>query len=497
MRSDPAYPRVSTPPSGAASRAVAPWSREAASILVFLVVVLTLSLRAGQLLNDPDSQWHMAIGRWIVAHGTVPWTDLFSHTFAGSPWIAKEWASQVLFYGAYALAGWWGVCMLTILVVAGSLAGLHLWLQRRVSATAALMTVTAVFVVLAPHLLARPHIVTVPVLLVWMTGLVAALERGRAPSFWLLPVMVAWANLHGSYPIGLVIAGILAGEGVLSGPRSEWIGRASRWARFLALATAASCLTPYGYVPFLVNLGLFSSGESLPFIDEWQPLGLNGAGIVAVAMLIGSIGVLLTAPRRTLFRLGVVTLLGVMMIRHARFADLFVLAAPILVAGPAMARIPALRGSPAIAASRGLVRALLACAVAAIATAALVSPRPSEAMTPQAASDAARERGLTGPVYNDYDFGGFLIRSGVPTFIDGRSDQLFLGGFMNGLDRALAALEPDRFAALLARYRVTWALVRREGRSADQLRRLEGWRLLHEDETAAVYYDAGGAPAAR
>ncbi|WP_245259510.1 hypothetical protein [Methylobacterium sp. 10] len=454
-------------------------------------------MRADQLLNDPDSQWHMAIGRWIVAHGTVPWTDLFSHTFAGSPWIAKEWASQVLFYGAFAVAGWWGVCMLTILVVAGSLGSLHLWLQRRVSATAALMTVTAVFVVLAPHLLARPHIFTVPVLLVWMTGLVAALERGRAPSFWLIPVMVAWANLHGSYPIGLVIAGILAGEGVFSGPRSEWIGRASRWGRFLVVATAASCLTPYGYAPFLVNLGLFNSGESLPFIKEWQPLGLDGAGVVAVALLIGSIALLVADTRKTLFRLGVVTLLGVMMIRHARFAELFVLAAPILVAGPAMTRFPALRGGPAIATSRGLGFAILACAVAAIATAAVVSPRLNEAMTPQAALDAARARGLSGPVYNDYDFGGFLIRSGVPTFIDGRSDQLFLDGFMNGLDQALAASEPDRFAALLARYRVTWALVRREGRSAAHLRSLEGWRLLHEDETASVYHDAAGVPAAR
>lgn len=497
MRYDPASLPVSTQSPDGASRPFVPGVWGASSILVFLVVVLLLSTRAGQLLNDPDSQWHMAIGRWIVAHRAVPWTDLFSHTFAGSPWIAKEWASQVLFYGAYAVAGWWGVCMLTILVVAGSLAGLHLWLQRRVSATAALMAVTAVFVVLAPHLLARPHILTVPVLLVWMTGLVAALERERAPSFWLIPVMVAWANLHGSYPIGLVIASILAGEGVLSGPRSEWIGRALRWARFLALATVASCLTPYGYAPFLVNLGLFNSGESLPFIDEWQPLGLNGAGVVAVAMFIGSIVVLLTASRKTLFRLGVVTLLGVMTIRHARFADLFVLAAPILVAGPAMARFPALRGAPTIAASRGLGLVILACTVAAITIAALVSPRPNEAMTPQAALDAARARGLTGPVYNDYDFGGFLIRSGVPTFIDGRSDQLFLGGFMNGLDRALAASEPERFAALLARYRVTWALVRREGRSADQLRRLEGWRLLHEDETAAVYHEAGDAPAAR
>ncbi|WP_019906383.1 hypothetical protein [Methylobacterium sp. 77] len=482
----PAEQAARTPPF----RPFALRSKAASSILVFLGLVVVLATQAGQLLNDPDSQWHMAVGRWIVAHRAVPWTDLFSHTFAGSPWIAKEWASQVLLYCAHAGAGWWGVCMLTVLVIAGSLAGLHLWLVRRVSGTAAIMVVTAAFVVLAPHLLARPHVFTLPILLVWMSGLVAALERGRAPSPWLALVMTAWANLHGSYPIGLVIAGVLAGEGVFSGPRSEWIGRGLRWARFLALATAASCLTPYGYAPFLVNLGLFNSGESLPYIMEWRPLGLDGAGVIAGAMLVGSVVVLLTAPRKNLFRLGVVVLLGVMMIRHSRFADLFVLAAPILVAGPAMARFPRLRPEPAIAVSRRSSFVILAFALTAMTTVALVSPRLSAAMTPRAALDAARVKGLSGPVYNDYDFGGFLIRSGVPTFIDGRSDQLFLGGFIHGLNQALDAPGTERFAALLARHGVTWALVRKDGPSADHLRRLEGWRLLHQDEVAAVYYDA-------
>ncbi|MFD1301845.1 hypothetical protein [Methylobacterium marchantiae] len=481
-------------PDSLPSRALPLGSRAASSILVFLVLVFALATRAGQLLNDPDSQWHMAVGRWIVAHRAVPWTDLFSHTFAGAPWIAKEWASQVLLYGAYAGAGWWGVCMLTILVIAASLAGLHLWLARRISATAALMVVTAAFIVLGPHLLARPHVFTVPILLVWTMGLVTALERGRTPSLWLALAMAAWANLHGSYPIGLVIAGSLAGEGVFSGPRPEWIGRAVRWAGFLALATAASSLTPYGYAPFLVNLGLFNSGESLPFISEWQPLGLDGAGVIAGAMLIGGIVILSAAPRRNLFRLGLIALLGVMMIRHSRFADLFVLAAPILVVGPALARFPRLRAEPARAVSMRWGLMILAGALTAFTTALLVSPRLSAEMTPLAALDAARSKGLTGPVYNDYDFGGFLIRSGVPTFIDGRSDQLFLGGFMNGLHQALDAPGNERFAALLARHGVTWALVRREGLSADHLRRLEGWRLLHQDEVAAVYYDAGPAP---
>ena len=81
-------------------------------------------------------------------------------------------------------------------------------------------------------------------------------------------------------------------------------------------------------------------------------------------------------------------------------------------------------------------------------------------MTPDAAFRAAQAAGVAGPVYNDYDFGGYLIAHGVETFVDGRTDQLFLGDFLPGLQRALDSRDDAGFAALLTRYKVTWALVR-------------------------------------
>lgn len=464
------------------------------STVVLLALLLGLLTQAGALLNDPDTQWHMAVGRWIVANGTVPWTDLFSHTFAGQPWIAKEWASQLILFGAYAGAGWWGVAVLAAVVVAASLAWLHHWLGRSLNAVLALAAVVVAFAVLAPHLLARPHIFIMPVLLAWTIGLVTAVERGTTPSPWLLLAMAAWANLHGSYPIGLVIAGMLAGEGVVTGPRSERRARAARWALFLGAATLAACATPYGYRPFLVNLGLFGSGESLRFITEWQPLGFDLAGTLALIALVLCLGTLVRAPRTNLFRIGLLAILGTMMIRHSRFADLFILVAPVVMAGPFLSLFPGLAATarPPGRIFDKLVVAALALAV--IGFAARIAPEPNPAVTPTAALEAARMRGLTGPVYNHYDFGGFLIAAGVETFIDGRADQIFLGGFMNGLDRAVTDPESGRFAALLDRYGVTWALVRRQGDDVRHLSRMEGWALLHRDDVAAVFYDTRAVP---
>ncbi len=79
---------------------------------------MSCSSTAANLLNDPDSYWHIVVGNWIVAHHAFPTHDPFSFTFAGAPWIAKEWLSQVLYAGAHALAGWPGMVMLAAAAIA-------------------------------------------------------------------------------------------------------------------------------------------------------------------------------------------------------------------------------------------------------------------------------------------------------------------------------------------------------------------------------------------
>ena len=69
------------------------------------------------LLKDGDTFWHVATGRWIAEHRTVPHTDVFSHTFTGQVWLAKEWLSQLILYYAYEIGGWKAVNAFSLLVV--------------------------------------------------------------------------------------------------------------------------------------------------------------------------------------------------------------------------------------------------------------------------------------------------------------------------------------------------------------------------------------------
>src|SRR5262245_52567799 len=80
-----------------------PWALSWPLALGFVLFICLTNVNGQPLLGDPDSHWHIAVGTWILEHGRVPETDSWSFTFAGQPWIAKEWLSQVLLASAWSV----------------------------------------------------------------------------------------------------------------------------------------------------------------------------------------------------------------------------------------------------------------------------------------------------------------------------------------------------------------------------------------------------------
>ncbi|KAB1074078.1 hypothetical protein [Methylobacterium planeticum] len=461
--------------------------------LVLVGVLAFLASQAGRLLGDPDTQWHVAVGARIVAEGALPWVDRFSHTFAGAAWIAKEWLSQVLLYGAFAAAGWPGVALLTALVVAGTFALMYRWLCGDLAPTSALVAVLLAAVLTAPHLLARPHVLSFPVILLTTCALVGAAERRAGPPWWVLGLFALWANLHAGFTIGFAVAGLIGLEAVAAAPAGRRAGLALRWGMFLAAMPLAACATPYGPRAMLITITLFGSGEPLPYIQEWQPLDLDTVGILAGAAMLALLLVLAREGWRNLPRIVLLLLLGAMTLRHGRFLDLFALIAPILAAAPLARWLPPRAAAP-VPAPHPVGWAVAALLLALPVGLTLTRPlEPDPAVAPRAALDAARRGGLTaGPVYNSFDFGGFLIGAGVPTFVDGRADQIFLGGFTRSLNEAIAAEADGPFLDILSRHGVTWALVQAGSPEARHLARA-GWTRIHADAVAAVFGRPGAA----
>src|SRR4029079_1132580 len=159
------------------------------------------------LLNDSDTCWQIAVGQWILDHNALPRVDFYSFTKAGEPWVSSSWLSQVVLATSFNLAGWTGPIVLTAACIAMTFAMLTWILGQRLPAPFAIVVALVALLVPVQHLLARPHVLVMPVMLAWAYGLLSASERGRAPSFWLLPLIALWANLHGGFVFGLVLAG--------------------------------------------------------------------------------------------------------------------------------------------------------------------------------------------------------------------------------------------------------------------------------------------------
>lgn len=469
-----------------------------------------LFLTRPELLNDGDTYWHIASGRWIVEHLAIPTTDPFSNSMRGAPWTAHEWLSEIVFFSAYAAGGWTAVVAVTAAAFAAALAILTRYLLRHVEAIYALLFVAMAASLAAPHLLARPHTLAAPLLVFWGVLLMRAREENRAPSRWLGLFMALWANLHGGFPVALVLAAAFAGEAVLAAGDVAARWRAARqWGGFVVTATIASLLTPHGINGLMFAGDVHRMAFTLDTIGEWRSPDFHQLQPLEVWLLVAAAAILTRGLRLPAVRLMVLLGLVHLALRHARHGELLGLLGPLIIAEPfaaqwfapgsrdqqsALDRFFGALARPASKTASGVVLVFLA--VAALAAIRIDHLRPSPVMAPAAALRAVQEAfpdkatAQPGPVLNAYEFGGYLIFSGVAPYIDGRAD-LYGDVFVSKYFRTLQLVDPALLPQLLERQHIGWTLLQPGVPAIGVLDRLPGWRRFYADETAVVHMRAG------
>jgi hypothetical protein len=474
-----------------------PWIVGLAAMLRALATPLAL-------LHDPDTYWHIAAGNWMLAHHALPSADPFSHSMPGAPWLAGEWLGEIILAATYDLAGWGGIVVLTVASFGAAIVILTWFLLRRLEPLPTVIAALAGAMLVLPHLLARPHVLALPLLVLWCGGLLAARDDGpaspwRTPPWRLLPVLTLWTNIHGSFLFGLALAGFLAGEAMLRpAPHTTRLAEARRWGGFLAAGIVAALVNPNGVVALVQPFRLMAMPALQSGFGEWLPANLAEFPALE-AWLLGLVALaFLCRARLPWTRL--VLLLGLvhMTLAHVRHADLLGLVAPLAIVaalGPALAELtrpaaasPLLRGAAFFARPARFPAQILALAlVAAIILPVLVRPidRAGDAVTPEATLGAARRMHFTGPVFNSEAFGGYLIFSGIPVFIDGRIEMYgndFLAAYLAAEHGEAATL-----ANLLARYHIGWTLVQTQSPLATALDRLPGWHRAYADDQAVIH----------
>lgn len=454
------------------------------------IAVYALFLIAGnRLLIDPDTMWQVTVGQWIIDHRAVPETDVYSFTMRGQPWISTQWLAQVIYAKAYAIAGWSGPVVLAASAIAATFALLAKFLSRRLSESTTLVFIAAALALTVPHLLARPHVLAMPVMIAWVAGLIAAADRRDAPSYFLLPLMALWANLHGGFVFGLVLVAPIALDAVVGAEADMRKSLLLRWAVFGLAALAASCLTPYGWNSLLASQKILELGGALPLIMEWKPADFGSVGPFEICLLLG-IGLALYRGV-TLPLTRVVLLLGMlhMALSQGRAVEILALLAPLVLAAPLARQIGGLETSrstapaPMRAALFGAVAAALVAGTLAYASVHRFAPHMRG--SPVAAVSELKKLHLT-RVFNDYDFGGYLIANGVAPFIDGRT-ELYGEKFFVDHNAASGLMEPENLFRLLDDYRIEATLMRTQSAATKLLDHIDGWQKIYSDDIATIH----------
>ncbi len=467
-------------------------------LLVGLVVYATTLLAARRVLHDPDPYLHIAVGRWIIAHGAVPHYDPFSNSMPNAPWVAHEWLAEVAMAWLYDHWGWAGLVAVTALCFAATMAILVHCLLRYLTPSHALLAAISTWGLCYIHLLARPHIFSWPLLALWVAGLVAARSQQRAPPLLMALIITLWANLHGSFVLGLGLAALFALEALLEAQDKPALWRAARnWMLFLAVSVAAALVTPNGIAGLIFPFQFARMNAVLAMVQEWRSPDFQDAQPLEFYVMLLLVGVLLIGLKLPIMRIVLLVVLLHMALGHRRNVEYLGLILP-MIAAPALSS--QLRGF-SFARFDGLLTRLAAVSdrSAALFAGILVlalgagfvrfSTVPdSGAYAPQQAVAFAQQHRLSGPVFNDYIFGDYLIFAGVAPFVDGRAD-------MYGNDFIARYRAIENLPALLAQYKIAWTLLDPNGPRIALMNFLPGWRRAYADDIAVIYVrseDAAG-----
>ncbi|WP_041798294.1 hypothetical protein [Rhodopseudomonas palustris] len=452
--------------------------------LVYLLAI------GDSFLQDSDTFWQIETGRWILAHGAVPTTDVFSFTKAGAPWMSSSWLAQVIFALAMK-AGWVGPVIVTAFAAASAFALFAAYLERYASALVTTALTMLAVTLTVPHLLTRPHVLALPLMVGWFIGLIDAADRKAAPRWALLIVIALWANIHGGFGLGLLLIAPAALEALRQADPARRVALALRWGAFGVAALASCCATPYGWNTLIAAGKILSLGEVLTTLGEWAPADFSRFGPLeaSILALIGVAlwrGLSLPWPRLLL-------LLGLlhMALAHVRSIESFALLAPLALARPWAEQLASRRTPPPGAKAEfvlpgwAAVASVLAIVGATIAVAPRLTYQFVETQMPEQALAAAQRNGAE-RILNGYEFGGYLISRRVPVFIDGRA-ELYGERMVMDMVRAVAGRDTAALDRFIVDYDIDATLLPAHAPIIGLMDRRAGWHRAYADDVAVVH----------
>jgi hypothetical protein len=454
------------------------------AVIIAGCLMFALVLFLSAILNDGDTLWQIRTGAWILDHRAIPPIDPFSFTAGDRPWFAHEWLAETLMALAFRAGGLQGIMVLAAGAVGLTAAVLLHHLRRFLPGLYVLVALIVALSNAAPSMLARPHLLAWPCLALWCGSLVTARARRTVPSFALLPVMVLWVNLHGSFMLGLLLPGAFMIEALFD-PSANRYRVLICWTRFMLAAWAVALLNPDLLAGVLFPIHLVGM-KSLAWIGEWRPTEFSGIQPLEVIIIAGLALGFSGKVRLPLIRL--LMLLGLIhgALSHARHEQLLGILGVLIVAEPFGVSLGRGCAEASGRAWRGLAAVAVLVALAALAGRIALPMGPEHTGAAFAATlDRVPPALRAQPVLNEYGLGSQLIFNGVRPFIDSRAD-LYGDAFLIRYHQIIVAncVELER---ALSEYGIVWTIFPSDYPIVQVLDQEPEWRRLIDADGVVIH----------
>lgn len=490
-------------------------------ILLFLLAVCFALLTP---IRDNDFFWHLATGKWIAEHEELPSTDPFAYTtsqkaqedyYRAKIILTQYWLANLLQYGIFSLAGFDGIIALRVLIILATLLVLSFHLQKKgLDVISTILLLLPLSFTLMAYAGDRPNQMTFMFVAIFMF-LTDAMKRGEKKGYLLTPIFVLWANMHGGFLLGAVIAVIVLVSEIIKKMFMRDYVLDKRFLTVMALTLGAGFLNPNGYA--VVYSTLFeTSTQYNAYVSETQApfayMKVSGyshllrLGILLLFALLYFMSRIFSGslrPKEGILRLSdellLVIFLAGISFTAIRYIPLFaIVAVPItapLFSGKFQVMLQKL--------SRYLVPELL---IIAVSIGWIFSSYPHTVMNrptvglyfPRAAVQFIKQNDIKGHFFNYYDWGGYLIWQFYPeksVFIDGRGISLDVfkdyDDILSGRPEKFMGI--SKYKAMFEAYSVRHIIVPAIDMSGDILKILKDlekdpeWHLIFVGYSSLIY----------
>ena len=458
---------------------------------VLFLIALMPAIKALEPCLDWDTWWHLRVGQWIVQEQRLPTHDPFSQLGreVQVPWIAYSWLYELVMYGSHRAGGDAGVLVFRYVLYLTAFGGIAWFFLRHASNRWLGLGVLALATVsLMPFSSERPWHVTIFFTTLTLHAVLRLRDGAPLTRFLALPLLyVLWANIHIQFVMGFALLGFgwiatLLDRG--PGARNIFI--------LGALCTFATMVNPFHVRLFVVVWEYATQTKALTLVQELQPPNPREWYNWPMLILFG-LGAIATLRRGCrlwdVILLASAAVFGLRMQRDLWYA--------VLVAGTVVIR----------SRSPGNEKPIAWWQIALVLIAATILSRglweaglskgktieTSHAETyPVAAAAWVKENHPPGPLFNDFDWGGYLIWAlpEYPVSMDGRTNLYGEARLIRSFNAWSGEPDWETHPDLL-RAGVIIAPKKRGDKEfplTELLRNPDGpWKIVFEDKTAVVF----------